>query len=251
VASVAVLVRLAGWLAPERGRVEPGPVPSGSARPKPCPPGTLPDGHACVPVGVTRLEAPGARAADRIPKGPDRVLDLGAYRLPVSPSLEVLLGPYDLGQPEPREPGTAAAAGLDLGAERGAEVRLVRLLDQTTDAELLEVRKTSSSTVVTLHQTGNGREPASYLLIHGGLGKTPSLERGLKLKEGALLGWVGDPGGPGLCHVHFDVRRIRDGVDARREPTDRLLGDGMSFSTDPRNVLPLRSPAKSASSAAR
>ena len=239
-ASLAVLVRVAGWLSPPADRVEPSPAPSWSARPNPCPPGTLPDGHACVPVGVARLEAPGAQAAaDRIPRGPDRVLELGAYRLPVSPSLRALFGPYDLGQPELR--GAAAQAGLDLAQERGAEVRVVRLLSQSADAELLDVRKDGGLTVVTLHETGDGREPGSYLLIHGGLGQTrPGLERGIKLKEGALLGWVGDPGGPGLCHVHFDVRRIRDGVDPRREPVDRLMQDAMSFSTDPRNVLPLR-----------
>jgi murein DD-endopeptidase MepM/ murein hydrolase activator NlpD len=175
------------------------------------------------------------------------VLDLAAYRLPVSPSLEALFGPHDLGQPELGGPGAVEQAGIDLAAERGAEVRVVRLLSQSADAELLEVGKLPGLTVVTLHETGDGREPGSYLLIHGELGKTPpGLERGTKLREGALIGWVGDPGGPGLCHVHFEVRKIRDGVDARREPMDRLMQDAMSFSTDPRNVLPLRTLAGSA-----
>jgi hypothetical protein len=251
VASLAVLVRIAGWLSPGLGRVEPSPVPSWSARPNPCPPGTLPDGHACVPVGVARLEAPGAWAVpDRIPKGPDRLLDLDAYRLPVSPSLRVLFGPNDLGQPELVGPGPAAHAGIDLAGQRGAEVRLVRLLHQSADAELLEVGNHGGWTVVTLHETGGGREPGSYLLIHGELGQTPpGLERGIKLGDGALLGWVGDSGRAGLCRVHFDVRRLRDGVDAHREPIDKLVQDALSFSTDPRNVLPLRSPAGSANAA--
>jgi murein DD-endopeptidase MepM/ murein hydrolase activator NlpD len=177
------------------------------------------------------------------------VLDLDAYRLPISPSLEALFGPFGLGQPELRGPGTGEQAGIDLAAERGAEVRVVRLLNQSADAELLEVGKLRGLTVVTLHATGDDREPGSYLLIHGELGKIPpGLERGTKLREGALIGWVGNPDGPGLCHVHFEVRKVRDGVDAHREPMDKLMQDAMSFSTDPRNVLPLRSPAGSAGS---
>ncbi len=229
VACVAALVRIAGWV----GAAESGSAPTqvstsaSAARPNPCPPGTLPDGRACVPARM-----PGARGGqERVVRLPDRASDYGAYRLPVADSLEALVGSSNVGQPELLGP---ERAGVDLAAQRGAEVRLIRLLGQSGDAEVLEVGNVRGLSVITLHETRSG----PYLLLHGELGRTaPRIERGQKLRDGTLLGWVGGSGSPGLVHLYFEARKIREGVDARAEPIARLTQDALSLPTDPRNVL--------------
>ena len=58
------------------------------------------------------------------------------------------------------------------------------------------------------------------------------------------MGVVGDTGSPELVHLHLEVRRVREGVDAmkraaRTGPAD-LLANDVSVVCDPRNVLPLK-----------
>jgi murein DD-endopeptidase MepM/ murein hydrolase activator NlpD len=63
------------------------------------------------------------------------------------------------------------------------------------------------------------------------------------LKEGDVVGFVGDTGSPELVHLHWEARRVRDGVDARAKVKlggGALLADDVSVVCDPRNVLPLR-----------
>jgi hypothetical protein len=230
VAALAALVRVAEWLSPEESPQETRPVASPSARAHPCPPGTLPDGRACIPVGMGVTRGPGARR------------DFAAYELPVPSALEAFVGRSDLGPSERTGPDLADPVGIDLAAERGAEVRMVRLLGQVGDAEVVATGQIQGLTVVTLHETG--RDSGSYLVVHGRLGATaPGLERGTKVRDGARIGSIGDPGGPGLCYLYFEVRRVREGVDARHEPVEKLLGDASSLVTDPRNVLSLRGAA--------
>ena len=55
----------------------------------------------------------------------------------------------------------------------------------------------------------------------------------------ALLGFVGDSGSPGVVHLHVEVRRAREGVDAGQLPLGQVNQNAKTVACDPRNVLEL------------
>ncbi len=63
------------------------------------------------------------------------------------------------------------------------------------------------------------------------------------MKEGELVGFVGDTGSPELIHLHLEARRVRDGVDIadriRVHAGGALIEADATVVCDPRNVLPL------------
>jgi hypothetical protein len=61
----------------------------------------------------------------------------------------------------------------------------------------------------------------------------------MHLKEGDLVGAVGDTGSPELVHLHLEARRVRDGVDVSRLAPSAMIANENSVVCDPRNVLPL------------
>ena len=64
---------------------------------------------------------------------------------------------------------------------------------------------------------------------------------GATLKDGDLVGFVGDTGSPELIHLHLEARRVRDGVDVTKRiggGAGALLDAEVSVVCDPRNVLP-------------
>jgi murein DD-endopeptidase MepM/ murein hydrolase activator NlpD len=226
-----------------------------------CPRATLPDGNVCVPVpdpnalGEALVEQQNEhhdrngqlRVYDQIPLRPERPRDFRKYRLPVPVLLDqsFVTSGYDLDRPDAeqrRGPELSAVGhgGVDLAQARGTEVHLVNLENQVGDAEVLDVGHLFGNSVVTHHALREAGALRDYLVIYGHLeSAAPGLARGQSLKAGALLGYVGDSGSPGVVHLHFEARRAREGVNAAELPLGQVNQNAKTVACDPRNVLEL------------
>jgi hypothetical protein len=181
---------------------------------------------------------------EQIAKRHDRPADYEAYQYPVERFLgwpRVLYG-YDLNLPsELQRRGTMRAVGhggVDLPQFMGAPIRMVPLVHQVGDAEVLYVGPLFGLTVVTRHSVREAGERRDYVLLFGHLSEAAhGLKRGQRLAAGATVGAVGDSDSPNLVHLHLEARRVRDGVDARHLFADGFVSQAVV--TDPRNVLPL------------
>jgi hypothetical protein len=139
-------------------------------------------------------------------------------------------------------PGLASAdlSGLGLAQERGTEVRLVTLEGQAADADVLYVGDLFGLTVVTRHPVRQGGRLRDYLLVFGQLQDVaPSLKRGANMRDGAVIGHVGERDHPGQAYLYFEVRRVRHAVSANELPHHQLTLAAYTVACDPRNVLPL------------
>jgi murein DD-endopeptidase MepM/ murein hydrolase activator NlpD len=67
----------------------------------------------------------------------------------------------------------------------------------------------------------------------------PGLQRGARVPEGTIVGFVGDTGSPEFVHLHLEIRRMREGVDPTEASAERVVAPDVSVVCDPRNVLPL------------
>ena len=224
-----------------------------------CPRGTLPDGNVCIPVpdpnavGQALTERPNEhhdrsgqlKVYDQIPLAPDRPNDFRKYRLPV-PVLRdqsFVTSGYDLDRPDSEqrrgaELSAVGHGGVDLAQARGTEVHLVNLENQVGDAEVLEVGHLFGNSVVTHHTLRESGALREYLVIYGHLeSPAPGLSHGQSLKSGALLGYVGDSGSPGVVHLHLEIRRARAGVNAEQLPLGQVNQNAKTVACDPRNVL--------------
>lgn len=226
-----------------------------------CPPGTLPDGNVCIPVprdteGGPELAAEESghrgrsgtwRSYEQIPRRPDRPSDYRRYRLPVQPTAgqNLVVSGYDLDRPDAEQRrGSRFKAighgGIDIAQKRGTEIHLVALEHQTGDAEVLFVGEVFGNSVVTRHSVKQAGKLREYIVIHGHLqGPAPGLSKGMNLREGGLVGFVGDSGAPGDVHLHLEVRRVRDGVNVAALAAGDLTNNARTVVCDPRNVLPL------------
>jgi murein DD-endopeptidase MepM/ murein hydrolase activator NlpD len=229
-----------------------------------CPPHTLPDGEVCVPLpedddtGGDELSALGAshhdkkgrlRLYEQIPRRPDRPAAYGVYRypVPIAPGEKLAMSGYDLDLPEDeqrhgRKFSHVGHGGVDLAAPRGTEVRVVALEHQEGDAQVVFAGKLFGTSVVTKHTLREGGRLRDYIVLYGHLDRTADglLPDSAPLGEGSVVGYVGDTGSVGVVHLHLEVRRVRDGVDLRKVPPERLVANEVSVVCDPRNVLPLR-----------
>ena len=227
----------------------------------PCPRGTLPDANVCVPVpdpnagGQALLEQRNEhhdrsgqlKTYDQIPLRPDRVKDFRKYRLPVPvlPDQSFVTSGYDLDRPDAEqrrgaELSAVGHGGVDLAQARGTEVHLVNLENQVGDADVLDVGHLFGNSVVTHHTLREASALREYLVIYGHLqSPAPGLARGQSLKAGSLLGYVGDSGSPGVVHLHFEVRRAREGVNAGGLALGQVNQNAKTVACDPRNVLEL------------
>lgn len=187
------------------------------------------------------------REYDHIPKLPERPADYRAYRLPVAalPTQSFVTSGYDLDRPDTeqrRGPNFHAVGhgGIDIAQKRNAEVRLVRLEHQEGEAEVLYVGPLFGNTLVTRHAVREGGVLREYLALYGHLERAASgLARGSLLSTGDVLGFVGDSGSPGVVHLHYEVRRVRSGFEAKSlEPGD-FTKNSRTVACDPRNVLEL------------
>lgn len=278
-ATAAAALTALGALIPEPG--EPTAGASGSAATDPaalgpnadprraaCPGGTLPDHGVCIPAptraltSLAPLEAERGQHRDRsgswvsyeqIPRRPERPADYAAYRYPVPLAKgggSVVSG-YDLHLADSEQRrgahlGAVGHGGIDVTQRRGTEVRLLRLEHQIADADVIYVGELFGLSVVTRHALREGGQLREYLMIHGHLeGPAPGLTQGSSLSDGALLGFVGDSGSPGVVHLHLEVRRVREGVKLSTLSGGQLAHASNTVVCDPRNVLPLAADAQS------
>jgi murein DD-endopeptidase MepM/ murein hydrolase activator NlpD len=257
----AAQARTPGALAGENASGQPGPASAVG-----CPPGTIPDGEICVRIPGEDEEGPASPASpnlhrersgrwahyDQIPRRPDRPGDYDLYRYPVPPlpGAHSVVSGYDLdradeSQRRGRKLRAVGHGGVDLPQAKGTPVKLVALEHQKGEAEVLHAGGLFGTTVVTLQTLREGGRMRDYVVLFGHLdGIVPGVGPGTLLRDGDVLGFVGDTGSPELVHLHYEVRRVRDGVDAkqvvRAQGAGRLVADDVTVVCDPRNVLPLR-----------
>jgi murein DD-endopeptidase MepM/ murein hydrolase activator NlpD len=120
---------------------------------------------------------------------------------------------------------------------------------QEGDVEVVFVGKLFGNTVATLHRLREGGRLRDYVAIHGHLdGAATGLKAGAVVREGDLLGYVGDSGSEGIVHLHYEIRQVRDSVDPSVVRSKSLALPNVSIVCDPRNVLPLQAQAGAAPS---
>jgi murein DD-endopeptidase MepM/ murein hydrolase activator NlpD len=234
-------------------------VPSGAPAAAGCPEGTLPDDHACVRLPDTE-EAPEAESNvnahhdrrgrwivyDQIPRRPERPADYDAYRYPVACERDCVVSGYDLDRPDEmqrrgRRLRHVGHGAVDLIQRRGTPVTSVTLEHQLEDAEVVYAGPLFGTTVVTRHTLREAGQLRDYILLFGHLEATaPGLQVGGRLREGDLVGLVGDTGSPELVHLHLEARRVREGVDVAKLSPSAMIANENSIVCDPRNILPLR-----------
>ena len=205
-------------------------------------------------AGGSHVDARGVTTAyEQVPRRWDVPADYEAYRYPVARYLgwpQVISG-YDLDRPnELQRRGSMRAVGhggVDLAQAMGAPIVMVPLTHQIGDAVVIYVGPLFGNTVVTRHRLREGGAQRDYVLLFGHLSEAaPAMRRGHEVHEGELVGLVGDSDSPNLVHLHLEARRVRDGIDASKLTSDAILS--RTTVTDPRNVLPLRTPERRASS---
>jgi hypothetical protein len=217
-----------------------------------CPPRTVPEGAACLPLpalgkdGAAPLAAaagghkPSARAPDaheRIPRRPDRPADPAAYLYPLGApgAVPALRGEGDLDRPD------RGGDGFDLAAQRGERVSLVPLEGQEGDAEVAFVGELFGITVATAHRVREAGRIQQYLVLYGHLERPgPGVVPGARLSAGDAVGFAGDSGSPGLVGLRLEVRKVREGVGLAKVDLKRIADGALTTPCDPRNVLPLR-----------
>jgi murein DD-endopeptidase MepM/ murein hydrolase activator NlpD len=244
---------------------EPSSAPGWSA--SSCGPGTLPDGDVCVHIGslqddddpdaLVSTNAHHERSGrwaiyDQIPRRPDRPADYDAYRYPVPPGIaggHSVVSGYDLDRPDEsqrrgRKLHAVGHGGVDLPQAKGSPITLVALEHQQGDADVVYVGPLFGNTVITRHTLREAGRLRDYLVLFGHLDAAAAgVVAGGTLKNGDLVGTVGDTGSPELVHLHLEVRRVRDGVDVGKRAhlgPAQLLENDVSVVCDPRNVLPLQ-----------
>jgi murein DD-endopeptidase MepM/ murein hydrolase activator NlpD len=243
-------------------------APSASAEansPEVCPRGTAPDGDACVHLTVetdgdgrvaeaqanSHRERSGRWSTyEQIPRLPERPADYDVYRYPIPPGLpggHYVVSGYDLDQPDAKQRRglTLKHVGhgaVDLPQAKGTPVHLVALEHQEGDADVLYAGALFGTTVLTRHTVREGGRLRDYVMLLGHLdGIAPGVRVGTALKEGDLVGTVGDSGSPRIVHLHLEVRRVREAVDLSRVPAGApMIADSVTVVCDPRNVLPLK-----------
>lgn len=229
-----------------------------------CPPGTAPDNGSCVHLvggaedgplaparaNIHREKSGRLKEYEQIPRLPDRPADYDAYRYPIPPGLpggrHVVSG-YDLDRPDQQQRRGRTLrhvghGGVDLPQAKGTPVKLVTLEHQEGDAEVLYTGPLFGTTVVTRHTLREGGRLRDYVVLFGHLDAiAQGVTAGMSLKDGELVGAVGDTGSPSLVHLHLEIRRVREDVDLAKTPAGPMLAtDAISVVCDPRNVLPLK-----------
>jgi hypothetical protein len=228
----------------------------------PCPADSLPDGNACVRLPdedegaedpsdvMTQTSAHREKSGrwsvyEQIPRRLDRPSDYDAYRYPVTCDGCVVSG-YDLDLPDAmqrrgRRLRQVGHGAVDLLQKRGTPVTLVGLERQRGDAEVLYVGPLFGTTVATRHTVHEGGQLRDYVMLFGHLDAAAAgIQPGARVKDGDVIGFVGDTGSPSLVHLHLEARRVRDGVDPAKLGPGALVDGSSTIVCDPRNVLPLR-----------
>jgi hypothetical protein len=184
---------------------------------------------------------------DQIGRRWDRPVDYEAYRYPVAryAGWGSVASGYDLDLPDEKQRRGKMKAvghgGVDLPQEKGAPIHLLALSHQQGNAEVLFAGKLWGNTVLTRHTLREGKKQRHYVLVWAHLDEAaPGVVRGRVLREGELLGFVGDTDSPDFVHLHLEARRLREWIDPKKVQPWDLFAREVSVVTDPRNVLPLK-----------
>ncbi|HET9953738.1 MAG TPA: M23 family metallopeptidase, partial [Polyangiaceae bacterium] len=221
-----------------------------------CPARTLPDHGACIPVpsgleeeeGAPQLEIEQNAHHDRrghwvsyehVPKRPDRPSEYRSYRFPIAvqKNQSFVMSGYDLDRPdEAQRRGSMKAVGhggVDLAAPRGTPIHAIQFEHQLADSEVLFVGELFGTSVVLLHNVREAGIDREYLSLHGHLERAASgLKRGDVVAPGTLIGFVGDSASRGIVHLHYEVRRARDGVKLRELGPGELAHNSRTLACD-------------------
>jgi murein DD-endopeptidase MepM/ murein hydrolase activator NlpD len=214
----------------------------------------LPDDDEGAPESESYMGAhhdPDGRwvAYDQIPRRPDRPADYDVFRYPVPCHPGCVVSGYDLDRPDElqrrgRRMRHVGHGAIDILQPRGTPVTLLALEHQQGDADVVYVGPLFGTSVVTHHVIREAGGLRDYLLVFGHLAApAPTLSEqsaGTRLREGDVVGFVGDTASPGLVHLHMEVRRLREGVELKNLGPARLVDNAISIVCDPRNVLPLK-----------
>ena len=235
-------------------------TPESPLSPALCPAESLPDGETCVrlpgdddgPEAEPETNAHHDKRGrwivyDQIPRRPERPADYDAYRYPVPCTRGCVVSGYDLDRPDEgqrrgRRLSHVGHGAVDLPQKKGTPVSMVTLEHQEGDSEVVFVGSLFGTTVITRHTLREAGQLRDYVLLFGHLdAPAPGLQVGAHLKEGELVGFVGDTGSPELVHLHLEARRVRSGVDVGKVVGGgAMIANENSVVCDPRNVLPLR-----------
>jgi murein DD-endopeptidase MepM/ murein hydrolase activator NlpD len=179
---------------------------------------------------------------------PDRPRDYDAYIYPIPPGLpngHYVVSGYDLDRPDAeqrrgRTLSHVGHGGVDLPQRKGTPIKSLALEHQEGDADVVYTGPLFGTTVITRHTLRESGKPRDYIVLFGHLESIAGgIVRGQSVKDGDLIGTVGDTGSPELVHLHYEVRRVREGIDAAKVGGGgMLLADSVSVVCDPRNVLP-------------
>jgi murein DD-endopeptidase MepM/ murein hydrolase activator NlpD len=180
---------------------------------------------------------------EQIPRRSERPESYSAYRYPVDDAL--MVSGYDLDKPDALQRrgkmNAVGHGGVDLAAPLDSPIVMFSLENQVGDAEVLHAGWLFGETVVTRHTVLEGGKKHDYLVLFGHLDVVaPDVRRGQHLRDGELVGFVGNTGSPDFIHLHLEVRRGRDGSDLWTVPGELLNAREYSVVTDPRNMLPLK-----------
>jgi murein DD-endopeptidase MepM/ murein hydrolase activator NlpD len=185
-------------------------------------------------------------AYDQIPRRPERPASYDAYRYPVPCERGCVVSGYDLDRPDEmqrrgRRLLHVGHGAVDLVQKKGTPVAMVTLDHQEGDAEAIFVGPLFGTTVITRHTLREGGQLRDYLLLFGHLeAQAPGLQVGARLREGDIVGFVGDTGSRDLVHLHLEARRVRTGVNVAKLGPGAMIANENSVVCDPRNILPLR-----------
>ncbi|MFO0739733.1 MAG: M23 family metallopeptidase [Labilithrix sp.] len=267
VAAFGLLGARAPSLVPAKARPASLPVANGAEpvdlRAGTCPPGTAPDGEACIhletvsdgPVAEahanTHRERSGRWATyDQIPRLPERPADYDQYRYPIPPGVaggHYVVSGYDLDQPDEkqRRAPTLTHVGhgaVDLPQVKGTPVAMIALEHQEGPAEVVYAGGLFGMTVLTRHSLREGGQLRDYVMLLGHLDTiAPGISAGTTVEEGQVVGTVGDTASPHFVHLHLEVRRVRENVDLNKVAAGApMIADSVTVVCDPRNVLPLK-----------
>lgn len=174
---------------------------------------------------------------------PERSADYREYRYPLA-TTNVVSG-YDLDAPNAKQRRGSMRmvghGGIDLTASKGTPITMIALEHQIGDAEVLYAGWLYGESIVTRHTLREAGGEHDYLMIFAHLQRAANgVRRGTILREGAIVGYVGDTASAGFAHLHLEVRRVRDAIDPWAVLGWELHARDVSIVTDPRNVLPLR-----------
>jgi murein DD-endopeptidase MepM/ murein hydrolase activator NlpD len=228
-----------------------------------CPPGTAPDGEACVHLerqeegtaadahSNSHREKSGRwRTYDQIPRLPERPADYDAYKYPIPPGVaggHYVVSGYDLDQPDEKQRRAPSLShvghgAVDLPQQKGTPVLMIALDHQEGPAEVLYAGGLFGTTVLTRHTLREGGRLRDYLMLLGHLDSiSPGISAGATVQEGQQVATVGDTASPHFVHLHLEVRRVRENVDLSKVPAGAaMIADSVTVVCDPRNVLPLK-----------